>query len=240
MIQDKVIQTFNTFAADYEHSVDHSALYNCEYERPTMMECVPKDLPNKNVLDAGCAAGWYAQQFVNLGAHVTAIDVSPEMIEATKRRVGDTCTVMCADLSAKLPFEDDTFDFIVSSLTLHYIQDWDTTFQEFSRVLKKDGTFLFSVHHPMMDQQLSPSDVYFNCELVKDTWKKGGKSVDVYYYRRPLQVIINDTIKHFTFSRMVEPTPTENFKKQNEESYQKLMKTPAFLIIEAKNDKGRA
>jgi ubiquinone/menaquinone biosynthesis C-methylase UbiE len=237
MIQDKVIHAFDQLATNYEHQVDEGSLYNCEYERPAMISCLPTDLKNMNVLDAGCAAGWYSKKLVDLGTKVTAIDVSPEMIEATKRRVGDACTAICTDLSAKLPFEDDTFDFIVSSLTLHYIQDWDRTFQEFSRVLKKDGTILFSVHHPMMDSQFSLSDIYFDCELVKDTWNKSGKLIDVYFYRRPMQDIINHTTKHFTFCRMIEPTPTEYFKEKNEQAYRKLIKTPAFLLIEAKNDK---
>ena len=48
-----------------------------------MMELIPKELEGK-ILDAGCAAGWYTSQFIGRGANVTAIDVSPEMVKATK------------------------------------------------------------------------------------------------------------------------------------------------------------
>ena len=68
------------------------------------------------------------EQLVNLGAEVIATDISPRMVEATKRRVGENAKVLCLDLEEKLPFEDDTFDVIISSLVLHYIKDWSKPF----------------------------------------------------------------------------------------------------------------
>ncbi|MED1607582.1 class I SAM-dependent methyltransferase [Cytobacillus kochii] len=87
------------------------------------------------VLDAGCAAGWYTEQLLMRRAEVTAIDLSEEMVEASKRRVGDRANVRQVDLTKKLPFQEEAFGYIVSSLVLHYIEDWQVTFAEFSRVL---------------------------------------------------------------------------------------------------------
>jgi SAM-dependent methyltransferase len=42
----------------------------------------------------------------------------------------------------------DYFDIILSSLTLHYIKNWDDVFKEFNRILKVNEVFVFSVHHP--------------------------------------------------------------------------------------------
>lgn len=233
-MKDQVRDTFNQLANAYEHSVDSDNLYNAEYERPAMMEQVPENLTGKKVLDAGCAAGWYTSQLMKRGAEVVAIDMSPEMVEATKRRVGSHAEVLCLDLEAALPFEDESFDFILSSLTLHYLKDWEETFTEFCRVLKPGGRFLFSVHHPLTDMRLLDNPAYFSTELIVDEWKKDGKKFKVPFYRRPLNEILNRTLAHFELVQLVEPLPTEVFRKRDPERFERLMKEPNFLIVETR------
>jgi len=148
-MKDQLRDTFDSLAGVYENSVDTESLYNSEYERPSMLKQLPQKLSNKDILDAGCAAGWYTEQLVIRGANVVAADLSPEMVRSTNRRVGDKATILCLDLEANLPFENNSFDFIISLLTLHYIKDWSLTFSEFQRVLKPNGVFLFSIHHPV-------------------------------------------------------------------------------------------
>ena len=162
-----------------------------------------------------------------------ATDISPEMVSATKRRVGDQTEAFCLDLEEGLPFEDDAFDFIVSSLSLHYLKDWHKTFKEFKRVLKKDGIFLFSVHHPFNDVNLLQDFHYHSTELIIDQWHKEGKLYDVPFYRRPLQTILNDTLASFEIEKVVEPRPNLLFKEQAPAKYEKLLNRPAFLMIKA-------
>ncbi|MDE4085288.1 class I SAM-dependent methyltransferase [Planococcus maritimus] len=233
-MKDKIKETFNSLAGAYEHSVDTENLYNNEYERPAMLAQLPKDLSEKRMLDAGCAAGWYTEKLVDRGAQVTAVDMSPEMAAATKRRVGDRADVRCLDLASALPFEDGTFDYIVSSLTLHYIEDWDLTFKEFQRILKPGGTLLFSVHHPFTDIKLSREMNYFSTELIVDKWKKEGKVYNVPFFRRPLGDILAKTLQYFSMEDVIEPKPTERFKELDTERYERLMKAPNFLIVKSK------
>jgi SAM-dependent methyltransferase len=144
---------------------------------------------------------------------------------------------LCLDLETELPFEDDCFDFIVSSLTLHYIEDWDRTFREFQRVLRKDGTFLFTIHHPFTDINWLEEAHYFSTELIHDRWHKEGKVYEVPFYRRPLSEIMNKTLAYFSIENVIEPLPTLEFKKQSPKSYERLMKNPQFLLIRARSSK---
>lgn len=231
----KLTDTYNQLANDYEHNVDTKSLYNIEYERPAMMSLLPSDLRGVSVFDAGCAAGWYTLQLAERGARVIATDISPNMVAAAKRRVGDNAEVNCLDLEGELPFKDATFDYIVSSLVLHYIKSWKSTFSEFKRVLKPNGKFLFSVHHPYMDIKLSDSKDYFLTELIIDKWEREKKVYEVPFFRRPLHEIINETQKQFTIEKLIEPQPTEKFKVVDPDGYERLMKNPHFMIIEAIN-----
>ncbi|NGP45641.1 class I SAM-dependent methyltransferase [Bacillaceae bacterium SIJ1] len=230
-------ETFNRLANTYKMDVDEASHYNALYERPAMLAQLPNQIHQMSVLDAGCAAGWYSEQLSKRGADVTGIDVSPDMIKVAKARCGAHASFECCDLQEPLPFADSSFDLIVSSLTLHYIEDWGQVFQEFNRVLKKGGTFLYSVHHPFMDFTKFSGDSYFQTQPLTDTWTKPTITIDVDFYRRPMQDIVNDTNQIFYLEEMIEPQPVAKMNDVNERAYDYLMTHPHFLIIKASSKK---
>lgn len=229
----QVIDTFNQLSVAYENTVDHESPYNTHYERPAMIAQLEKNLEHCHILDAGCAAGWYTETLVKRGANVTAIDISQSMVEAAKRRVGNKANILCHDLEETLPFPNESFHIIISSLTLHYIKDWHSVFKEFQRVMKPNGILLFSVHHPFSDYTIFKCDNYFSKELLTDQWNKAGKEIEVVFYRRPLQEIIQSTLSHFTLSSLIEPQPIQELKEKNLKAYKTLTSEPRFLIVKA-------
>jgi ubiquinone/menaquinone biosynthesis C-methylase UbiE len=134
-----------------------------------------------------------------------------------------------------MPFKDHSFEFILSSHTLHYLKSWDRTFEELQRILTPDGSFLFSVHHPISDVALLDHPSYFETELIVDQWKKEGSVYEVPFYRRPLKKVLNTTLRYFLIEEVIEPEPTATFKKESPEGYERLKESPQFLIIKAKN-----
>lgn len=239
-MKEKVIKAYDKLAGDYERHVDSQSGHNAYYERPAMIHLLPASMEQMTVLDAGCAAGWYTEQFLKRGARVTAVDLSPAMVEACKRRVGNEATVFACDITEDLPFEDEAFDLIVSSLTLHYIEDWAPTFREFQRVLKPGGSLIYSVHHPFMDVKHFDRQDYFARELLTEVWNKPESGpVEVSFYRRPIQEIINVTSSRFRIDQLIEPQPSLADKDNPEARewmakwYERLMTNPHFLIVKA-------
>jgi SAM-dependent methyltransferase len=95
------------------------------------------------ILDLGCGPGDLAEMLAMRlpGARVVGLDLSTGMIELARSKdprdghlrfeVGD---------ASSLPFETDSFDFVVSTLSLHHWADPAAGFAEISRVLRPGGT----------------------------------------------------------------------------------------------------
>lgn len=73
------------------------------------------------------------------GAIVAGFDSSPVMVELARHRLGEDADLRVADLSQPLPYADGSFDDVVVSLVLHYLQDWTAPLSELRRVLKSGG-----------------------------------------------------------------------------------------------------
>ncbi len=59
--------------------------------------------------------------------------------------------------------------------------------------------------------------------------------VDVPTYRRPLTAITETlTSSGFTIERILEPLPTEEFKRADPESYEQLSRLPGFICFRAR------
>ncbi|GAA0735120.1 class I SAM-dependent methyltransferase [Clostridium oceanicum] len=230
------LNSYEQMAEYYFKDVDTKP-YNAYYERPATVSLIPK-VKGKKVLDAGCAAGWYTKYLLEKGAAVTALDFSPQMIEMTKKRVGDSAKIIRADLNEPLSFiHDQSMDVVLSSLALHYIENWDGVLGEFNRVLKKEGQIIISVHHPFMDFTVFNRENYFLTELLDDEWDTPSGKVKLQFYRRPLSKIIMSIIDSgFTIEKLLEPMPTEEFKNKLPDAYHRLTKKPQFLFIRARKN----
>jgi magnesium-protoporphyrin O-methyltransferase len=58
--------------------------------RNTIISRLPEQLSGKRVLDAGCGTGALALELANKGAFVTAVDLSPNLIELAKSRIPES------------------------------------------------------------------------------------------------------------------------------------------------------
>lgn len=98
----------------------------------------------------GCGTGEESELLETFGVdkkHLMGIDLSKKSIEIAKKTYPDIEFVV-GDMN-ELPFESNSFDFVYSSLTVHYSATPEQTYKEVYRVLKPNGLFLFSIGHPL-------------------------------------------------------------------------------------------
>jgi SAM-dependent methyltransferase len=98
-------------------------------------------------LDLGCGTGRAIPPLVRAGWSVVGTDISIDQLEAAQGHAGDGVQLVHADAHA-LPFEDGTFDAVVSILTHTDFDDPQAVFKETWRVLRSGGTFVYLGVHP--------------------------------------------------------------------------------------------
>ena len=103
--------------------------------------------PGMRVLDAGCGAGRFTRWLVELGARVTALDLSPIQLELCRSRAPGAATYVQGSITDLGAFGDDAFDLTVAlGGPLSYTLDRTTdALAELVRVTRPGGRFLASV-----------------------------------------------------------------------------------------------
>ncbi|GAA3183127.1 hypothetical protein GCM10017688_41420 [Streptomyces ramulosus] len=148
---------------------------NAYYARPAMLD-LAGDVAGRRILDAGCGSGPLSAALRDRGAVVTGIDTSAGMLALAKQRLGDGADVHQVDLRDRLPFDDGAFDDVVSSLVLHYVEDWGPTLAELRCVLKPGGRLLASMDHPTVAYTIQePRPDYFATTSYTFDWTCGGQ-----------------------------------------------------------------
>jgi len=125
-------------------------IYRDHVNNPAFFEILP-DLKRKTVLDVGCGEGYNTRLFSDLGAYVTGVDISSNMIEAAKeheQRHGRGINYIVTSGTDLSMFDDASFDVVLSTMALMDIPDYNGCIREISRVTKPNGYFQFSIVHP--------------------------------------------------------------------------------------------
>ena len=103
------------------------------------------ELRGKRVLGLASGGGQQIPIFSALGAECTVLDYSANQCESERlvaEREGYKVKVIQADMSQRLPFDDNTFDLIFHPVSNCYVEEVKPIFKECFRVLKKGGILL--------------------------------------------------------------------------------------------------
>ena len=119
------------------------------------MKIIPK--AKGRVLEIGIGSGLNFKYYNKLNINeVFAVDPDGVLLQkARKRAKENNITLNIEQISAeKLPYENDTFDTIISTYTMCSISKLSLTLLELRRVLKSDGKLLFSEHGMAPDRNI--------------------------------------------------------------------------------------
>jgi len=128
-----------------------------------------KDWPEVRVLDLGCGGGHVTFNVAPLVRRVVAYDLAPEMLAlvaraATERGLDNVTTQQGAVES--LPFEDGSFDVVLSRFSAHHWRDLDAGLREAARVVKAGGMVAMV---DTVSSGIPLTDTYFQAiELLRD------------------------------------------------------------------------
>jgi ubiquinone/menaquinone biosynthesis C-methylase UbiE len=152
---------------------------------------VIETIPSGKVLDVGCGPGRLAVHLAREapGLTVTGIDISPDMIalamqRATATNLTDRLDFQVADVGA-LPFPDNEFDLVVSTLSLHHWPDPVRGLAEIRRVLKPNGQayiydladWISRLTHHGLPQSTVLAEAPFVREAIGTIWSVGSVPV---------------------------------------------------------------
>jgi SAM-dependent methyltransferase len=104
----------------------------------------------QSVLDVACGTGVVSVTAARLGARVTSLDLTPELLE----RARENARIAGVDVQwnegdvEKLPFADASFDVVLSQFGHIFAPQPEVAIGEMLRVLKPGGTIAFSTWPP--------------------------------------------------------------------------------------------
>lgn len=149
--------------------------------------------PGMKILDLGTGSGYLAFPFAEKykQVEVVGLDIVEKTLEENQRKVeleGINNLRFVSYDGMDFPFDDNSFDIVISRYALHHFPAIHDTFREISRVLKKNGIFFLSDPTPNDDDIERFVDEYMQMKkdghikfYTKDEWEKIGNSVDLMY-----------------------------------------------------------
>lgn len=118
--------------SSYESYWGHRKDSGNRYRYSVFLSWLPE---GSHVLDVGCGDGFFGERAQReRGCHVTGIDVSETALERARQR---GLTARSADLSRPLPFENNSFDYVVASEVIEHVPHSEELLKEAMRISRK-------------------------------------------------------------------------------------------------------
>lgn len=209
----------------------------------------------EHVLDLACGQGFFSYALASVGAEVTGLDISPELIDLAKKSApagsGLKPTFDVAPADDVRHVADGSMDHVLITLAIQNIENVRGTFAEVHRVLKPDGRFHMVLNHPAFrvpkgsswewdkdGEQYRRVYKYLTESKEKIQMKPGGDpSVVTVSFHRPLQYFVKFLGRAgFAVTNMEEWISHRNSDSgpRAEEENRARKEIPMFMYLEAR------
>jgi ubiquinone/menaquinone biosynthesis C-methylase UbiE len=132
-----VDQQFGSRAAAYLNSAVHATGADLQ-----ALAALVDPHAQAHVLDLGCGAGHVSFNVAPRAHAVVAYDLSADMLDVVARTAaerGFTNIVTRQGVAERLPFEDQSFDCVLSRFSAHHWREFEGALREVARVLRPGG-----------------------------------------------------------------------------------------------------
>ncbi len=186
------------FLAGYQQLRRERLGLNDDLEIPALTALLPL-AAGLRVLDLGCGEGALAERLAVGGAvEVLAVDASAAMLANAVRH--PRIRYQRSDI-AVLSVAPESIDLVVSSLALHYLEDFDGLVGRISQWLSPGGRFVFSIEHPVV----TALDSYADEGPRQQNWL----GAEVVKYHRTTSSVLGALLRHgFQLDAVAEPQPS--------------------------------
>lgn len=136
--------------AESYDSLIHRAVPRYDEMTARLLEYLPRDA--QRVLELGCGTGNLSLLLVTAlpGAAITLVDGSEEMIALVRERIGESTSRSRPwveyDVARfeELDFPPESFDLVVSSISLHHVEDKARLYTRIRSIMRTGGRFCFA------------------------------------------------------------------------------------------------
>jgi 2-polyprenyl-3-methyl-5-hydroxy-6-metoxy-1,4-benzoquinol methylase len=233
------------FFAGYSQLERFDVAWGTAYEHESFAALLP-DVAGSRVLDLGCGAGQLTLHLAQAGAaEVIGIDVSERMLEIARTQRAESLVTYLRASMDEAEFPAGRFELVVSSLALHYVEDYRRLVRRVADWLVPGGVIVFSTEHPMFTARASDDgwirdaggeplrwtiDRYGAEGLREERWFRDG----VQKFHRMLATLLNGLVDAgLVIERVVEPMPDEEMLLRRPDWVHEL-KRPIFLLVRAR------
>lgn len=124
----------------------YDAYYHTEFGKEVnrieeqLITHIIKDFPKSKILELGCGTGHWTEILLKKGHEVIAGDISKAMLDIAKSK--NLKAEILEINSENIPFNNNSFDVVVSITMLEFVENQTKVIEEIKRVLKPGGWFI--------------------------------------------------------------------------------------------------